>query len=199
MFKSITKIIYGLLAISLVVVMIAACMPASPVAAAGMENNDQRGGPGRNGQRQGNGSGSGSEVNLTPLTEAEIDGLQKAILEEYKAFNLYQSILNQLGDVYPFNQIVRSEKQHISALVRQAEKYGVTVPVNPGLTPQPEFANQSIACQAGVTAEIEDAALYDTLSKVTSHTDILRVYDNLQRASINSHLVEFQTCDYKIR
>ena len=195
MFKSISKTIFGLLAISMVVVMIAACVPASPVAAAGLGNTDQRGGPGGNGQGRGMVLAPEVELLTTPLTAAEIDGLQKAILEEYKAFNLYQSVQDQLGDVYPFNQIIRSEQQHINALVRQAEKYGVTIPVNPGLNPQPEFANLTVACQAGVTAEIEDAALYDTLKTVTTHTDILRVYDNLQSASLKSHLVEFQTCD----
>lgn len=195
MFKSISKTIFSLLAISLLVVMIAAFMPLSPVAAAGFETTDQRGGPGGNSQGQGNGTGTGSGIASTPLTDAEIDALEKAILEEYRAFNLYQSVQDQLGDVYPFNQIMRSEQQHINALVRQAEKYSVTIPANPGLNPQPEFTNLVTACQAGVNAEIEDAALYDTLKTVTTHTDILRVYDNLQNASLKSHLVEFQTCD----
>jgi len=199
MFKSNSKTVFALVAISLIVVVMAACIPAAPVAAAGLANNNQLGGPGGGGRGAGSGSGggagAGSGISSTPLTNGEIDALQKAILEEYKAFNLYQVVLKQYTDAYPFNQIVRSEQQHITALVRQAQKYGVTVPANPGLNPEPKFTDMTAACKAGVTAETEDAALYDTLKTVTTHTDILRVYNNLQSASLKSHLIEFQTCD----
>ncbi|RPJ45067.1 MAG: DUF2202 domain-containing protein [Chloroflexi bacterium] len=121
--------------------------------------------------------------------------MQEAILEEYGAYNLYQSVITQLGNVYPFSQIVRSEQQHINVLLRQAEKYGVAVPLNPGLATQPTFTTLAQACQAGVTAEIADAQLYDTLKPVTTHTDLLQVYSNLQSASLNNHLPAFQTCD----
>lgn len=199
MFQSISKKLMVLTAISLLVALLAACIPASPVAAAGLTNSDQRGGPGGNGQgigtQSGNGIGTGTGISLTPLTEDEQTALQEAILEEYKAFNLYQIVIDQLGDIQPFNWIINSEQQHINALVRQAEKYGVIVPANPGISPEPHFTDLASACQAGVAAEIEDAALYDTLKTVTTHTDILQVYDNLQKASLESHLVEFQACD----
>ncbi len=158
---------------------------------------DAQGGPGgRGGSGRGAGQGSrGTGQSVTPLTTEEQDALETAILEEYGALNLYQSVIDQLGSVYPFNTIVRAEQQHVDALVRQAEKYGVTVPANPGLTSQPGFASLTEACQVGVNAETADAALYDTLKPVTTHTDLLRVYDNLQSASLNNHLPAFQTCD----
>jgi hypothetical protein len=145
--------------------------------------------------RGGRGGRTGSGYALTPLSSAEAAALQQAILEEYGAYNLYQSVIAQLGNVYPFNQIVRSEQQHINVLVRQADKYGVTVPANPGLTTEPAFATLAQACQAGVNAEIADAQLYDTLKPVTTHADLLQVYNNLQSASLNNHLPAFQTCD----
>jgi hypothetical protein len=138
---------------------------------------------------------AGSGTALAPLSAAEQSALQSAILEEYGALNLYQSAIAQVGNVYPFSQIVHSEQQHIDALVRQATKYGVSVPTNPGLSTQPTFTTLAQACQAGVDAEIADAALYDTLKPVTTHTDLLQVYNNLQSASRNSHLPAFQTCD----
>ncbi len=152
---------------------------------------DARGGAGGRG-----GSGqAGAGYALTPLSTAEAAGLQQAILEEYGALNLYQSAIAQVGNVYPFSYIVSSEQQHINALIRQANKYGVAVPANPGLAAQPTFATVAQACQAGVNAEIADAALYDTLKPVTTHSDLLQVYNNLQSASLNSHLPAFQTCD----
>jgi hypothetical protein len=155
----------------------------------------ERGGPDGQG---GNGQGvaqPGSGYALTPLSAEESAALQEAILEEYGALNLYQSVIDQFGNVYPFSQIVLSEQQHVSALVRQADKYGVPVPANPGLAVQPTFTSLTQACQAGVNAEIADAALYDTLMSITTHSDLLRVYTNLQSASLNSHLPAFQTCD----
>jgi len=132
---------------------------------------------------------------VTPLTSEEAAGLQNAILEEYGAINLYQSAIDQVGNIYPFSMVVRSEQQHVSALIRQAEKYGVAVPANPGLADAPIFASTAEACQAGVAAEIADAALYDELKLFTTHSDLLQVYSRLQSASLNSHLLAFQTCD----
>ncbi len=164
------------------------------VVSAAAEARGGPGGRGRNGQDIGQTTG-GAGFALTPLRAEEEKALQEAILEEYGALNLYQSAIAQLGNLYPFSQIARSEQQHIDALVLQANKYGVAVPANPGLSTQPTFGTLAQACQAGINAEIADAALYDTLKPVTTHSDLLRVYDNLQSASLNNHLPAFQTCD----
>jgi hypothetical protein len=159
-------------------------------------SSSARGVPGGRGGNNGQAAvQQGAGYALTSLSAEEVAALQEAILEEYGALNLYQSAISQVGNVYPFNQIVVSEQQHINALVRQATKYGVTVPANPGLENEPAFTILAQACQAGVDAEIADAALYDTLKPVTTHTDLLQVYNNLQSASLNSHLPAFQICD----
>lgn len=164
------------------------------VVSAAAEARGGPGGRGRNGQDVGQTTG-GAGYALTPLSAQEESALQEAILEEYGALNLYQSAIAQLGNVYPFSLIVGSEQQHINALVIQANKYGVAVPANPGMSTQPTFGTLAQACQAGVNAEIADAALYDTFKSVTTHLDLLRVYNNLQSASLNNHLPAFQTCD----
>ena len=107
----------------------------------------------------------GSYAALTPLTAQEVDALEQAILEEYGAYNLYQYIdeTYDYGDL--FGQIAQSEQQHVNALIRQAEKYGMVVPENPGLTDPPPFTSQEAACQAGVVAEQHDADLYDELMR----------------------------------
>ena len=144
----------------------------------------------------GRGTGSGTAqtaVAVTPLTQVEKDALVRAIQEEYLARDLYQSIINTFGNVTPFSRIVKSEQQHVSALITQATKYGVPVP-SPAANTFPIFASLSAACQAGVDAEIADAALYDELKPVTTHADILQVYTRLQSASLNSHLPAFEVC-----
>jgi len=196
MFTHAKKLVVFVAVVTVLALGLTALAPVGTVAAAAIE----RGGPGGNGNGQGVSRGNtvaprGSGVALTPLSTDEQSGLQEAILEEYGALNLYNQVIAQFGSVYPFAQIARSEQMHVSALARQAEKYGVTVPENPGLTSAPAFASVTEACQAGVAAEIADAALYDTLMPLTTHTDLLRVYESLQKASLESHLLAFQACD----
>ncbi len=142
--------------------------------------------------------GNGAILNtapVAPLSDAEAKGLQEAILEEYGAMNLYNAVAEQLGAQVPFSQIVRSEQQHANALIRLAERYGVEVPENPGLTSAPQFASAADACAAGVAAEIADADLYDQLLPDVTHPDLQRVYTNLQNASLQSHLPAFEACN----
>jgi hypothetical protein len=137
--------------------------------------------------------GPGGGIALGPLSPAEVDGLIRAVQEEMGAQALYQSVLDAFGDVAPFNTIVLAEAQHLAALERQATKYAVSLPTfTPA--PAPTFATLAEACQAGVDAEIADAALYDELMAFTTHSDLLQVYNSLQSASLNQHLPAFEAC-----
>lgn len=137
---------------------------------------------------------SGNGTAWSPLTAAQEQALIDAILEEYGAYNLYSAIGEQFGDVFTFSQIAKSELQHVSALIRQAEKYGVEVPENPGLQIVPEFDTLSEACAIGVAAEIADAEFYDEISPLFTQTEVLRVFDRLKTASLESHLPAFEAC-----
>ena len=185
---------FMVLALAFSIVLLA--IPEGTVSAATEERWGGPGGKGGNGwgEDRDRGKGRSSGVVLTTLTEAETAGLQDAILEEYGALNLYQAVIEQFGEVYPFIQIARSEQQHANALIRQADKYGVEVPDNPGLETVPMFESIEEACEMGVSAEIVDAALYDELMLVTTHDDLNRVYTRLQSASLESHLPAFEAC-----
>ena len=102
---------------------------AIPVSAAGL---DGRGGPG--GQGGYGGSGVGGNFNhYATSTTAEIDGLNQAVLENMVAGKRKGWwCVDQLGTVFPFVQIVQSEQQHVNALLRLADRYGIIAPVNPG-------------------------------------------------------------------
>jgi len=210
------RILFGALALTLVLSAFAV-LPVSAVQASAGEVGLLRGGRGNgngtgtgtttpgglgasgygSGSTMGYGRGMGAALNtgaaLTPLTDAEKALLEKAILEEYGALNLYRDGIAQFGDVAPFSQIARSEEQHVNMLVRLAEKYGVLPPANPGGT-DATFTDLTQACQAGVDAEIADAALYDELIPQTSHADLIQVFTNLQAASLENHLPAFQVC-----
>ena len=139
--------------------------------------------------------GPGGGQALPPLDPAEVAALNEAMLEEYDALNLYTAVINQYGSIIPFSNIARSEAQHVAMLRQLFVKYGLAVPANPGLTPPPTFASFAAACQAGVDAEIADAALYDELLSVTDNRDAVQVYRNLQAASLNNHLPAFEACN----
>ncbi|MFC2055082.1 DUF2202 domain-containing protein [Chloroflexota bacterium] len=140
---------------------------------------------------RGNGGGQGSRE---PLSNAEIEGLVRAIEEEFGAQALYQSVLEKFGNVTPFNDIVLSEARHASALINQAQKYGIQVPEFPSSEGLPAFDTVTETCLAGVDAEIADAELYDELMSFTTNSALIRVYINLQKASLDSHLPAFEDC-----
>ena len=147
------------------------------------------------GQGAGGGRGnSGGQGSREPLSDAEIEGLVRAIEEEFGAQALYQSVLDKFGNVSPFNDIVLSEAKHASALINQAQKYGIPVPEFPSLEGLSAFETVDEACQAGVDAEIADAELYDELMSFTTNSALIRVYTNLQKATLDSHLPAFEDC-----
>lgn len=145
---------------------------------------------------QGNGNFGafrGSGIGLGELSTVEAEGLIMAIEEEYLARALYESVIDTFGTVTPFVEIAASEANHAETLIRQAEKYGIEYPAYDSAAFElPTFASVEEALQAGVDAEIADAALYDTLMADTTRTDLIRVYTQLQSASLNNHLVSFQ-------
>lgn len=202
-----SKITWGVVAaLSILIIVLTACSPVSSVSAASEARFGQPGGRGGQPAAQpGSGSaetwqgrggfGQGSTgYALTPLSDAEKDALLQAIKEEYGALNLYKSVIAQFGSTYPFDMIARAEQQHINALLRQAEKYNLPVPAQTTTISPSTYASLVNACAAGAAAEIADAALYDTLKPVTQRADLLQVFNNLQSASLNSHLPAFEAC-----
>lgn len=141
------------------------------------------------------GRGNAGGQALGPLSAAAVDALTEAIEEEYLAMNTYRAVVDQFGPLDPFERIARSEKKHADALARLFEKYGLPVPENPGLPVAPTWESAAAACQTGVDAEIADAALYDRLAPSVDHPDILRVFGNLQAASLENHLPAFESCN----
>jgi hypothetical protein len=145
---------------------------------------------GRNGDSSRRGQGGSSE----PLDEQEIEALHMALNDEYHALAVYQSVMATFGQVDPFVEITQSEQRHIDALVNQFEKYDILVSGNPWIGNIPAFESVEQACQAGVEAEIENAALYDMLFSMTDKPTLIQVFSNLRRASFESHLPQFEAC-----
>lgn len=131
---------------------------------------------------------------MSTLTQDEISALHEALDDEYKAWAIYGQVIADFGEVRPFTNIRDAEARHIEALLGLFARYGLPVPANPWPNKVPRYANLHEACEAGVAAEVANAALYDKLIASTHRPDVLAVYRNLQEASQLRHLEAFQRC-----
>lgn len=128
------------------------------------------------------------------LNETEQQALRDALEDEYRAWATYDQVIHDFGPERPFINIRDAEARHIAALRALFERYGLAIPANTWPGRVPRYASTREACEAGVEAEIENAALYDRLRRSTTRPDILTVFGNLQRASQERHLQAFQRC-----
>jgi hypothetical protein len=128
------------------------------------------------------------------LSESEVEALFLALDDEYKAWAVYDQVIADFGAARPFTSIQKAEENHIAALVTLLDRYGLDVPVNDWPGNVPTFDTLTDACEAGVQAEIENAALYDRLFSRVDNPDIIQVFTSLQQASQTQHLPAFERC-----
>lgn len=129
---------------------------------------------------------------MNQLTDAEINALHEALDDEYHAWTTYDQVIADFGDVLPFRNIREAEARHIQALSVLFDRYGVPIPENPWPGKVERYPDLQTACEAGVTAEIANADLYDRVMSATRRPDILAVLRNLRDASQQRHLPAFQ-------
>ena len=131
-----------------------------------------------------------------PVQEA----LLAALADEYHAEAFYAAVIDKYGAVRPFANIIRAEQTHAAWIADLMNTYGVPVPANTMLGSDEIAAavpaTLAGACSVGVTAEIDNAALYDErlLPAVTAYPDITAALERLRDASQNMHLPAFQRC-----
>lgn len=130
---------------------------------------------------------------IATLDENTIEYLNLALADERKALATYQATMAKFGSVKPFVNIARAEEQHISMLLALFDKYAVTIPKDTtkvGALP----ATLQEVCTVGVTAEIENDALYQKMIPEIEYEDIKTVFTSLARASKEMHLPAFEKC-----
>jgi hypothetical protein len=180
----------------------ASAQPAAVVSGtqATLEAQSQSFGQGLSRGQQGSGQAAygGSELGVPliggDLSESEEKALLMALEDEYRAWSIYEQVIADFGAVRPFTSIQRAEENHIDALVRLFEGYGLDVPANEWPGNVPSFDTLAEACEAGLQAEIDNAGLYDQLFSMTDNPDLVRVFTALQSASQNQHLPAFERC-----
>jgi len=128
------------------------------------------------------------------LSEQEATALREALDDEYHAWTTYDQVVEDFGEVRPFINIRAAEARHIEALLGLFHRYGVEEPPNPWPGRVRRYGRLEEACSDAVTAEIENAALYDRLMASTRRPDLLAVFGNLRDASQERHLPAFRRC-----
>jgi hypothetical protein len=129
----------------------------------------------------------------TQMTDAEVilaaltgpDG-------EYAAAASYEAVLDEYGSVEPYATIYQAELRHISALVRQLERLGEPVPTNPYTGKIKAPKDLVTAAKAWAEGEILNVELYDDLLGKTDNANLIKVLENLRRASLETHLPAFE-------
>jgi len=111
---------------------------------------------------------------------------------EYAAAALYQAVIDEYGPVEPYVSIKEGEERHIDALTRQLERRGFDVSENPYLSVASAPADLQSATEAWAEGEIANVEMYDNLIAQTDDESLLRVLENLRRASLESHLPFFE-------
>lgn len=135
--------------------------------------------------------GFGSQGALDDNDLSLADMLTYALQDEYLAHAEYDLILSEYGSVRPFTNIIRAEETHIDTLLPLFETYGITAPADDAASRVASVASLTAAYQAGVNAEVNNIAMYETFLDQNLPDDVRIVFESLMRASEN-HLRAFQ-------
>ncbi len=172
---------------------------------AGKQNGWQYGGKNGNRQQCGECTGTAGTVEITPLSQAEIEGLTYMREEEKLARDVYRA-LNEKWDLRIFQNIAASEQKHMEAVKTLLDRYNITDPVegnSPGVFDNVQLqglyddlmkqGSISVieALKVGVTIEQTDIDDLEQEIDNATHNDIVRVYGNLLKGSQN-HLAAFE-------
>jgi rubrerythrin len=123
-----------------------------------------------------------------------IEALREALEDEYRARATYRKVIETLGPVQPFVNIVQAEERHAKALLTQFERLGIEPPPDTWpdrVTPPRTLAE---ACEAAVQAEIDNETMYERLIPQIGDPAVCRVMRRLQAASQERHLSAFRRC-----
>ncbi|TWJ06638.1 ferritin-like domain-containing protein [Altererythrobacter ishigakiensis] len=126
-----------------------------------------------------------------------IDGaaLLQALDDEYRAEATYAAVIEKYGEARPFINIIEAERRHASRAKAELDRLGISYDAtNPYLGKIEAPATLIAACEQGVTAEIENIALYDRLLPTVRDDDVREILGRLQWASRERHLPAFQRC-----
>lgn len=129
------------------------------------------------------------------MTEIDLEKiLLDALDDERKAEATYAAVIEKLGLVRPFSNIISAEGRHSRAIEKQMARLGLEIPENEWEGKGRAPASLAAACEMAVQAEIDNIALYDRLIPQIHDPAVRQVFENLQDASRSNHLPAFRRC-----
>ena len=180
-----------------VILLLALILIPAGVMAAGSQDN---------GENYGNAGVSAASIQVTPLTDEEIQWLTYMREEEKLARDVYLSLYDE-WNMRIFSNIAASEQKHTDAVKTLLVRYGIPDPA--AGKAQGEFTNPDLqdlydqliqqgsvsnveALKVGVFIEETDIDDLNAAIATTTHNDIKTVYSNLLKGSLN-HLDAFES------
>jgi hypothetical protein len=129
------------------------------------------------------------------LTSDVRAALERSLQDEYRTETTYQGVVNDLGPLAPFENVVSAEQRHSASLADLFVRRGLTPPANSWtLATVSHFTSVPLACRAAATAERGNVAMYDELLRLTLPADVRQVFENVRLASLSNHLPAFERC-----
>jgi len=127
--------------------------------------------------------------------EGDAVALRAALDDEYRAEATYAAVIAAFGEVRPFINIIEAERRHAGQVKVQMDRLGLKYEAaNPHLGTLTAPVSVLAACEQGVTAEIENIALYDRLLPTIRDQEVKDTLTRLQWASRERHLPAFKRC-----
>lgn len=138
-----------------------------------------------------------AQVRPRPALDPTVkEAILTALDDERAAEAFYLAVMEEHGDVAPFDRIAEAEAQHQAALLNLCAAYGIAVPVNP-YDPNEITVSGILAecCQEAVAAEEANVAMFNGyLTDLVLPWNVRQVFTNLRDAALNNHLPAFQRC-----
>ena len=134
-------------------------------------------------------------ANASGVSDGDASALRFALDDEYRAEATYAAVIEEIGGVRPFINIIEAERRHAARAKAEMDRLGITFDAaNPYLGTIAAPANLFAACEQGVSAEIENIALYDRLLPTIRDQSVRATLADLQWASRERHLPAFERC-----
>lgn len=115
-----------------------------------------------------------------------------ALYDEYAARAFYRRVVEVFGAQPPFVNIARAEEQHVAALGRLCQRYGIPRPLDPFPAETTVSPSWRANLERAVAGEIANVRLYGYLRPHVAARDVQQTFANLQAASLDNHLPAFQ-------
>jgi hypothetical protein len=131
-----------------------------------------------------------------PFHPGQEEVIAEALQDERHGEALYSRVLETLGEVRPFSNIVHAERRHAAFLEDLLRSRDLPVPANRWTSQElPTYSSRQEACAAAVQFEVENVALYDRLlASGALPEDVKTVFQHNRRASLDHHRPAFARC-----